>query len=82
MSKIIGVTVGTPISTKKIGEKLNPVKTVNGIAPDANGNVKVNVHDGSYVLTEKDKADIVASVLAEIPPSQPAATYTGEVEVE
>lgn len=41
MSKIIGVTVGTNISPAKIGEKLKPVKTVNGKAPDENGNVEV-----------------------------------------
>lgn len=41
MSKIIGVTVGTPTSPKKIEEELKPVKTVNGVAPDENGNVEV-----------------------------------------
>lgn len=46
MSKIIGVTVGTPISPKKIEEKLNPVKTVNGNAPDENGNVEVVGNNG------------------------------------
>jgi hypothetical protein len=39
--KIIGATVGTPTSPQKIAEKLKPVKTVNGIAPDENGNVEV-----------------------------------------
>lgn len=51
--KIIGVTVGTPISPKKIEDKINPVKTVNGKAPDENGNVEIeaggNVQDGIYV---------------------------------
>lgn len=41
MSKIIGVTVGTPTSPAKMEEELKPVKTVNGIAPDKNGNVEV-----------------------------------------
>lgn len=41
MSKIIGVTVGTPISPEKIEREIQPVKTINGIAPDANGNVNV-----------------------------------------
>lgn len=40
--KIIGVTVGTPTSPAKIAEKLKPVKTVNGVAPDENGNVDVD----------------------------------------
>lgn len=37
--KIIGVTVGTPISSSKIENDLKPVKTINGKAPDENGNV-------------------------------------------
>lgn len=39
--KIYGVTVGTPISPKAMEKELKPVKTVNGVAPDANGNVQV-----------------------------------------
>lgn len=39
--KIIGVTVGTPMSPSKINDKLKPVKTVNGKTPDENGNVEV-----------------------------------------
>ena len=42
MSNIIGVTVGTPTSPKKIENEIKPVKTVNGKAPDENGNVEVN----------------------------------------
>lgn len=41
--KIIGVTVGTPLSPAKIEEKIKPVKTVNGVSPDASGNVEVQV---------------------------------------
>lgn len=44
--KIMGVTVGTPTSPRKIGDVLKPVKTVNGVAPDANGNVIVAVSEG------------------------------------
>lgn len=40
--KIIGVTVGTPISPAVIEEELRPVKTVNGVAPDESGNVEVD----------------------------------------
>lgn len=43
MSKIIGVTVGTPMSPSKIENKLKPVKTVNGNAPDENGDVQLSV---------------------------------------
>lgn len=39
---IYGTPVGTPISPKKIEEVLNPVKTVNGQAPDERGNVEVS----------------------------------------
>lgn len=44
--KIIGATVGTPISPNKIEEKINPVKTVNGYTPDENGNVEVIGNNG------------------------------------
>lgn len=47
--RIIGVTVGTPISPKAIERKLNPVKSVNGVAPDENGNVAVDTVDEQAV---------------------------------
>lgn len=40
--KIIGVTVGTTINPKMLEKKLKPVKTVNGVEPDENGNVQVS----------------------------------------
>ena len=43
MSKIIGVTVGTPLSADKIKEKIKPVTSVNGVKADASGNVEVKV---------------------------------------
>lgn len=46
IKKIIGATVGTPISPSKIADKLKPVKTVNGKEPDANGNVEVVGNNG------------------------------------
>lgn len=39
MSKVIGGTVGVPTSISKIEQELNPVKTINGVAPDENGNI-------------------------------------------
>ena len=39
--KIVGVTVGTTINPKMLEKKLKPVKTVNGVEPDENGNVQV-----------------------------------------
>ncbi len=48
--KIIGVTVGTPISPKKIKDEINPVTSVNGKTPDENGNVEVEGGvDGIFV---------------------------------
>lgn len=39
--KIIGATVGTPTSPATLERLLNPVKTINGVKPDKNGNVVV-----------------------------------------
>lgn len=69
--KIIGITVGTPISISKIGSELKPVKTVNSIAPDLTGNVKILAEDVgaptkeqleelSYELDNLPKADWIA----------------------
>lgn len=66
MSKIIGVTVGTPISARKIDEELKPVKSVNGKTPDENGNVDTG-------LTAADKREIVDAVISGLP------VYDGEV---
>ena len=56
MRKIIGVTVGTPLSAKTIKEKLNPVLSVNGVRPDESGNVE-NTFDFEE-LTEEQKASL------------------------
>lgn len=60
--KIIGVTVGTPLSPRSIRDKLNAVTSINGVEPDENGNIEV---EGTF--TEADKAEIVEDVLASIP---------------
>lgn len=65
MSKIIGVTVGTPISPTKIKEKIKPVTSVNGVEADENGNVLLNF--------EADKQEIVAAVLAALPAAEEAS---------
>ena len=49
MSKIIGVTVGTPTSPNKMGQELKPVKTINGQTPDKNGNVAFGYATEQYV---------------------------------
>ena len=51
--KIIGSTVATPISASKIEDELKPIKTVNGHAPDENGNVEV---EGGYGKSAYDLA--------------------------
>lgn len=45
--KIIGVTVGTPISPARLDREIKPVKTVNGVSPDENGNVDISGEGGS-----------------------------------
>ena len=40
--KIVGVTVGTPISPQSIKKILKPVTSVNGVKADENGNVTVS----------------------------------------
>ena len=41
--KIIGVTVGTPISPKRVEDEIKPVKTIDGKKPDINGNVDTGI---------------------------------------
>lgn len=41
--KIIGVTVGTPISPKRVEAEIKPVKTIDGKEPDTNGNVDTGI---------------------------------------
>lgn len=61
MSKIIGVTVGTPTSPKKIENEIKPVKTVNGQEPDENGNVEVVGNNG---VDGKDGVDGVSPTIS------------------
>jgi hypothetical protein len=49
--KIVGVTVGTPISPEKLKEKLNPVTSVNGVVPDQYGNVEITMFHSNIVET-------------------------------
>lgn len=60
MSKIIGVTVGTPTSPSRMEEALKPVKTVNGIEPDNDGNVEL-----AEVGALAERLDAVDETLAE-----------------
>lgn len=65
MSKIIGVTVGTPISPATIERKLKPVKTVNGIGADENGNVNIEVGGGGNVPTKVSEFENDAGYITE-----------------
>lgn len=61
MSKIIGVTVGTNISPAKLKEELKPVLSVNGVKPDAKGNVKIASYNGEYHVTPSVEGDVTLS---------------------
>lgn len=63
MSKIIGVTVGTPTSPKTMEQEINPVKTVNGVSPDENGNVEVKGGGGTEILTFDSVEEMNASTV-------------------
>lgn len=52
--KIMGVTVGTPISASKIKEEIKPVLKVNGQTPDESGNVNVSGGGGGGITQETD----------------------------
>lgn len=58
MSKIIGVTVGTPLSASVIKEKIKPVTSVNGVKADESGNVNV-------ATVDVDVQEVVEAALAE-----------------
>ena len=49
--KIIGVTVGTPLSPHIIQQTLNTVTSINGIQPDNNGNIELPTFNGEYEVT-------------------------------
>lgn len=61
--KIVGATVGTPLSPAKIEEKLSTVKTVNGISPDEYGNV--NVDGGGGSMSEEELQSAIDNALAQ-----------------
>ncbi len=67
--KIVGVTVGTPTSPSKMEKELKPVKTVNGIEPDKNGNVKITIPDSSQNVSGMSQALRVAiyNLLIDLP---------------
>ena len=77
MSKIIGITVGTPMSPRTIKDKLHPVTSVNGINADEHGNVEINVSSGSTASSVPD--DEMLELLAEMDIVQPLANNNNAV---
>lgn len=66
--KIIGVTVGTPMSPSFLKDNLNPVTSINGVTADENGNVEITIPDSGG-----DGADAIPPLFGstdEITPSQ------------
>ena len=60
---------GAAADAKAVGDALNErVKTINGEAPDENGNVEITVSGGG-TITEEDKTEIKEAVLAELDPT-------------
>lgn len=61
--KIVGATVTTPMSIAKIEKELKPIKSINGVEPDENGNVN-GVIDGNETMFSTDEE--VEDMLGEI----------------
>ena len=59
--RIIGNTVGTTISPNAIDRKIKPVKSVNGVAPDDNGNVEIPAGSGDAGVGIKSVARTTTS---------------------
>ena len=64
MSKIIGVTVGTPMSPRAIKDKLNLITSINGIQADENGNVEIeaNSSGGAEIRYYTNLANAIADL--------------------
>lgn len=80
MSKIIGITVGTPMSLRTIKDKLQPVTSVNGINADEHGNVEIDVSSGGTASSVPD--DEMLELLAEMDIVQPLANENNNVYVD
>lgn len=62
--KIIGITVGTPLSIRGIKDKLNPVTSVNGVEADKNGNVEVQSGSGGVDFKTDDTLSLTDGILS------------------
>ncbi len=58
MSKIIGVTVGTPTGPETMRKKMNAVTSINGVTPNEDGNVELN---GYAKLSDLDNVAYMAT---------------------
>lgn len=58
---IIGATVGTPISPARVEKEIHPVKTINGISADKDGNIDINIPSGGGIT--KNAITLLISVL-------------------
>lgn len=63
--KIVGATVTTPMSTAKIEKELKPVRSINGVEPDENGDVKALI-DGKEVTfsTDEEVEDMLGTIFS------------------
>lgn len=81
--KIIGVTVGTPLSIQTIKEKINPVISINGVEADENGNVEItipdsggNAEDGFSPIAKVEQTDTGAVISITDKNGETTATIT------
>lgn len=56
--KIIGVTVGTTINPQTLRDRLKPVTSINGVAPDESGNVELPSYNGEFEIVPSTNSDI------------------------
>lgn len=79
MSKIYGRPIATPMNPEKFGSG-GGIKTINGIAPDKNGNIEVAGGSGLYILADGETiADAPADANVVIDPNgTPDVVLTAE----
>ena len=79
MSRIIGVTVGTPTSPSTMQEAIRPVKSVNGMLPDDKGNVVVETSNaGSKEEIQQYVSEQIDSVVPVWARQEDKPEYTAE----
>lgn len=83
MSKIIGITVGTPLSPRSIKDKLHPVTSVNGVSADEHGNVEVDIPEiPDAVLTVNGQApDENGNIQIEVTPDAPTVSDSDTLDL-